>query len=591
MPVDQTLIDGVKTAINAKNIPQPTQRKVWVEACDRISFHAKGIRPQFAITKRESAIISHRPENTGHFTIITPANYDVKYQYLIDNYILNRHPNENVLHYNWRLSTFPLIAQEIYLNAKQQIVGAIFQNSHYQIGSLDESVQEYLEDVLNFDCWLKDELPEHVFCDPFGLCAVIESHFGEFTANEPATPQTLWVASSDIMFYVPGKEILFDYKPADMQPGAKKIKIYLNETVCIKYKEGDKDQFDMIAAYEHGIGKIPIIENKKWFFQPFVSWADLICRNVSDDEVIAKNASYPIREIVTPKCQNCFGTGKMPNPDPEKPGEITCNICHGDGVKSFNPGDTFYTPEQDENDARPQKDKVKFYNPSIDINKFSFDRWQKFRDFGMKSMHMQFVDDAQSGVAKAYDRDQLYLLISNVSNKLFEIGEMCIKFVTAYLTLADFNSIENYTVDKPQQFQIKSEYDIQKEYTELLTSNADLSVRRAKLDEYYAKIYYGNNVAQKKYSIIKSWDWLFAMSDNELNTRMLLKTAQTIDFIRHDRAENLINTVINNNGEEWFLDTDTNTIIAELEKLLLPLIPAANPTTEVIPVESIRVTG
>lgn len=587
MPDIQGTIAAIKTAVNNKSMPQPKHYKKWVEASDRISFHAKGVRPIFRKTNNKGFLLNAIGEQIGKGgAIVTPASYEPKYQYLIDDYILNRHPNESVDYYNWRLSTFPIVAQEIYLNAKQQILGAIFQSSQYCLESLDEAVDTYL-DSIDFENWVTNVLPELVFTDPYGLCAVIESHLTPFPATEKAEPIVKWVDSHCIKQYKKDVYLLFEDEPTQ----DRRILIYLDANYCIKFLETlEKDKFDVLTWYEHGLNKLPVIENGKEFFQPFVIWADLICRNVSDDESIAKQASYPVKEVIAPKCTTCFGQCTIPDPNNPLTGKVACSECGGRGIMSINPGDTFYTPEKEKNDQSQPQDKIKFYNPDIQINEFSLKRWQVFRDLGMKAMHMKFVEDAQSGTAKAYDRDQLYILISNITVKLFEIAEFALRGISAYYTLAPFADVENYTVDKPQQFQIKSEYDIQKEYTELLTASADLMVRRSKLDEYYSKIYYGNPMQQKKYSVIKNWDWLFGMNDSELNTRLLLKTAETIDYIRHDRAENLINNLIDQKGEDWFIKTESSSIIVELEKLLTPLVPKPSTTTEVLPTEAVRVT-
>jgi hypothetical protein len=554
-------------AINKKSLPQPAHKQRWVEASDRISVHAKGIRPQFK-----------NPRKNGGTVTVTPASYEPRYKYLFDSYILNRHPNEAEAHYNWRLSTFPLIAQEIYLNAKSQILGAIFQTSQFELKSNDEVDNDYL-DSIGFKKWFTEELPHHVFTDPYGLVAIVEGHNGDFPATEKALPKIEMVESRYILSYEVGISIVF--RSADLR-GGKKVIYFLDQYWSVTLVEGeDADQYDVIHAYPHGMNALPILTNESFFFQSYVSWADMLARNISDDESIAKDASYPIREIVAPKCNRCMGKGKAPvaceisaqNPNGFREGE--CPDCNGKGTISINPGDTFYTKERESNDQRPQIDRVKYYNPDISINDFSFKRWKEIYDFGMRSMHMKFIEAAQSGEAKAYDRDQLHYLLVNVKNKLFEIGSGALKFIVSYRRLTTPAKITNIVEDAPQQFQIKTEYDIQEEYTDLLSKGADVMVRRTKLNEYMNKAWSGNVVALRTYTIIKIWDFLYGMTDTELTTRKLLGSATTEDFVKHDRAQTLIENLILQHGEDWLLNSSIEEIINQLDKAVKPFFPKA----------------
>lgn len=557
-------------AVNNKTLPQPADYKRWVEASDRVSIHAKGIRPRFVSPRANS-----KGEYTGATYTVTPANYESRYQYLFDDYILNRHPNESWESYNWRLSTFPIIAQEIYLNAKNQILGAIFQTSHYTIKANNEKDQAYL-DSIEFSDLLTEDIPDFIFTDPHGLIAIVETHNTPFDSTESAAPGVELVESRHIKYYEEDTAILFK---SSKQLKGKNLLYYIDTTWCVKLIETEKDKYTVLSYYAHGFEELPVIENCSNFFQAYVSWADMLARNLSDDEMIAKNASYPIREIITSVCTTCMGGKKIPDPEKGPGNFLPCPECGGKGVHSINPGEDIMTPEPDKNDNRPQIDRVKHYNPDISINQFSFDRWQKIYDFGMRSMHLKFVEQAQSGEAKAIDREQLYYLLVNVTTKLFGIAEKAMRYILGYLNVTNVDGVikhdfKAYTIDPPTQFQIKTETDLQGEYTALITGQADLMARRQKLDEYMKKVCFGDNVALKKWEIVKRWDWLYGMNDEELNTRKLLGSAGTNDFIRHDHIDSLLSEITMDKGDQWLTDADYRTIMKELDALVAPYLVA-----------------
>jgi hypothetical protein len=93
----------------------------------------------------------------------------------------------------------------------------------------------------------------------------------------------------------------------------------------------------------------------------------------------------------------------------------------------------------------------------------------------------------------------------------------------------------------------------------------DLSVRRQTTDEYMQIVYSGNQVELKKWNIIKVWDSLYCMTNDELNSRQALGSAQTIDFIKHDKVEVLLNNVILDKGMGWFLNASVREVTGVLD--------------------------
>lgn len=539
-----------------KIIP-PIEKSKWVELSDRTNVHAKGIVPAFSIKRKN-----------GTAKRVYPACYEQKYQYVFDNYILNRHPNEHEDHYQWRLATYPTIAQEVYLKIEQQILGSLFQNNQYTVSISNDKLKEWAN-IVNFQKFFTEELPSFIFREYGGLIVVMESHLEAFTSNDTAMP-IIMLVDADSIKAIDENEVLFEHKG---------IYYYIDKENITKFTYNkEAKRINEIITYNHGFNEIPVIQNNTQFFKPYIVWADLIGRNISDDEVIAKNASYPHKQVVEPICNECQGHGEIQRECETGICTEVCTKCDGRGTISINPGEIHVIKERDVTDARPMMDMVKFINPDVAINEFSLKRWQLMYDKGMASMHCKLIDSAQSGEAKAKDRENFYFLVSNIAKSLFDMGDMVLKFASMYLNVINENGsikhVENYDkLQRPQQFAIKSEYDLQNEYMELLKGNADLSVRRDKLDYYISKAYAGNNVGLKRHELRKQFDFLYAMTDVELQTRKLLGTAQTSDFIRHDMVDFLMNKIINESGEEFFVNSTNQSLLAKMEGLITPYLP------------------
>lgn len=552
----------ISQLLDKGSIPPPALKKVWVEESDRINVHAKGIRPKFKNPRTASGSIA----KVGGWII--PANYESRYQYVFDNFILNRHPNEVDEHYHWRLATFPIIAHEVYLKINQQILGSIFQNNQYTVNLLDEKMKSWAGHV-GFNKLLCERIPDFIFREFGGIIVINESHQEDFTKEDTAIPMIQFVEPRDILFYS-SEEVFF--KDGD-------IYYHVDKQSTTKLKiESKAKTYKVITTYNHGFNELPVYQNKSQFFKPFTTWADLIGRNVSDDEVIAKNASYPHKTVVEPTCTKCAGHGTTDVECDTGLCQETCTNCNGKGTISINPGDTYVIPEREPNDLRPFPEMVRFTNPDISINEFSLKRWQLMYDKGMSSMHCKLIDSAQSGEAKAKDRENFYFLVSSISNYIFDVADFILRMASKYLNIENINGeithVESHDkLQRPQQFAIKTEYDLQNEYLQLTEKNADISIRRERLDHFAEKAFNGNECSKKRHEMKKLFDWLYSMTDAELTTRKLLGTAQTKDFVKHDMADYIMNIIIQQKGEEWFVDSSNDVVLELMNTTVEPYLP------------------
>lgn len=551
------------TKLNDGKLAPPADKRKWEEASDRISIHAKGIRPQFS-----------KP-GSKRGGVIRPANYEERYQYLFDNYILNRHPNEQEEHYQFRLSVYPLLAQDVYLRGKEQIAGSIFQASQYTIAANEEDDQAYLESI-EFEKRVKDEFFEHILTDPYGKFALVESHFEEFGSDEPAQPDVELVESRYILHFEPRQCILFR---AQRDAEGKKLLYYLDRQYCIKLVQAEErgKEYELLSVYEHNLGLLPVVDNNRELFKSFVTWADLIARNFSDDEIVAKNNNHPHIQMVESVCNECMGQGvKSYSCEHCESGmqEENCRSCKGRGTISVNPGEIHVIKESEFrpgelNGAQGMMDRIKFINPDVSISKNSFERCWKIYEAGLRSLHLKYTEENQSGIAKAIDREQLYLLISNCSAHLFELTDRMLMYLFGYLHM-EIATQRPYTIEQPTQFQIKTEGDVQQEMIAL--RDADLSVRRQKTDEYMQIVYSGNQAELKKWRVVKVWDSLYCMTNEELRARQELGSVGQIDYVKHDRVEVMLNNIILDRGIGWFLNAGIREIVKVLDEMVGQLI-------------------
>lgn len=544
-------------------VPPPLDKRKWVEECDHISFHAYGIRPLFYNVRHNTdGRVTSRAQ-------VIPANYEKRYQYLIDDYILNRHPNEQWEHYQWRLSTFPLVAEEAYLNAERQILGSIYQNSQYTIEAENEDDQDYLDEI-DFYKWVKYIIPRHIFTDPYGKIAIVEGHWDEFTENEQAEPVIKLVESRHILHFKPNEELYFQ---CSEKHNGRKVFYWIDREVVVRLVEDNTRNKDKVIenVYVHNIGYLPVIDNDTHFFKPFVSRADMLCRNMSDDEVITKNASYPHISMYSNTCTVCAGGGVIHEPCETGICNVPCRNCDGKGTVSVNPGEITLVPRPEmvgQNEVRDIPQQKRFDNPDISINEHSLKRVQWLEDKLLRSMNMRQVDEPQSGTAKAWDWQPMFFMLTVISEKLFEVDEQALFYILAY---RNPNSDPQYKVERPTSFKIKTESELQAELKELQSS--DVYVRRQAQDDLKKTTLTGDALGLKKWEIVKYWDFLWGMNDAEITNAKYVAGMPPVFFVRHYVCDNLIAKLEESKGYVWLLDTPLDTISAELDKLVKPFIP------------------
>ena len=183
----------------------------------------------------------------------------------------------------------------------------------------------------------------------------------------------------------------------------------------------------------------------------------------------------------------------------------------------------------------------------------------------LRSLHLTYTEENQSGFAKAIDREQLYLLISNCSAHLFELTDRMLMYLFGYLHM-EIATQRPYTLEQPTQFQIKTVGDVQQEMIAL--RDADLSVRRQKTDEYMQIVYSGNQAELKKWRVVKVWDSLYCMTNEELRARQELGSVGQIDYVKHDRVEVMLNNIILDRGIGWFLNAGIREIVKVLDEMV-----------------------
>ncbi len=529
-----------------KVMPLYPDHKRDIEACRAVQIHTSGARPSFVTTQ-------------GAY--IVPESYNKKYDDLFKNRLLNRHPNETPSMYEWRKSIFSPVAKEIYNKFENSFIGSVLNRNSFSI-SADELTMKALE---NKELKLA-EIFTFIVNNPVGyIGTILEAK--EHSKSEYNVPEIVCISCEDI--------IMYDYQS---------IAFYYEGHI---YFIDDKEQYTISKNGEtyvnpHNIGKMTIDREVNSFLQPYQNWSDLLCRNLSDDEAMVKNYSYPFVQIVENDCLPCAGSGRIADPnfnqndyDPNNPnaGQINCTACNGKGTTSHNPGEFLTISEETlARNGGTMQDLAKFITPDVGIPEYHLKRWKEFYHLCESSLHIKSViEGVQSGDAKKEDRKDQYYFYQSISNYLFNIVRKNLTQISRIVNL-NKSSSEVY-VSEPKQFDIMSDSDLLNDFSSLQAKTDDSQTLSELNYMINSKLYKDDKVQLKINEVMYLVDPLFGIAGNALRAKLLSGVYTDKDKVIHEKGYLVLKSMAKEMMPEVFIESEINQLVSIFDERINALVP------------------
>ncbi len=164
----------------------PAARLHWLDTLYIASIHIQGIKPRYMNLRLYSdagSLDAMQDETIRRFNSswITPVGWQPKYQPYFEQLILNRYPTVRPERYYWQCSIYPNFAQGLFLQAIDEIRGAIFQENNYDFTFTNESTADSITQKnfngFDFYDWITNDLIIKVLNDPNGYHIVMPSHW------------------------------------------------------------------------------------------------------------------------------------------------------------------------------------------------------------------------------------------------------------------------------------------------------------------------------------------------------------------------------------------------------------------------------
>jgi hypothetical protein len=576
-------LQGLLTLINDRGYREPKHLVNWRRIYYGMSLHIDGICPAYRPLRYASNVWAL---SDG---MVYPFGWGgMEYQVLFEDYLFSKHPHEPEITRQWRLSQYKPFTREMFLKAIQVITGAIFQDSGYTIECSDKDDNDYIWGN-NFEGKNLVQYLTHTFqniCeDPNGVYVVIPEQSAKNTTND-VRPKIHFIKSKFIKWHTED-EIVF-YKDD--------LIWVANRFGYFRFQKDDKEQWNNVddsnGYYVHMLGYKPVITaGGIWNAQGhYDSWlqaakplADEYVGGMSGEQMVMKQASHPFITVAESTCPDCKGAGGEQVPHGCEGGHCdvcqgqyvlkTCTTCKGSGTMSHNPGDWQVVPAD-----QMSNDLIKITNPDTGINKLHIDRNAQLKKAIYQALHIDVIDQAQSGAAKALDMETRYQFIANINNDLFD--RLIPRLIDAILSLRNVQVAGNelrpitpeYTLVKPTQFQIKTSYDLLMEYTEAAKDLPDFMLGEY-LNDLADKQFGGNDVLKKKTRIITQMDKVSQKKDGDMQIIAVNGWVAQRDIQLHYALPAILDDIIREFGDDRFLRSDYESIKAEVDRRFALMIP------------------
>lgn len=557
-------LKGYLDLLNDTKREEPHLIKKWKGVYYGMSLHIDGACPAFTALRNKRQ------------TVVYPHNYfGVEYQELFEIYLMNKHPRENELTRQWRFSVYKPFSQEVFLQAIQVLTASLFQDSGYSITVDDAEDNEYIWgnnfQGNNLVQYLANKMT-NILEDPNGIFVTIPKAPYYKTSTDKIEVDVFFIPSRDII-YLAEDEIIF--KQGDFHWAVNNLNYF-------RFVEGEDGEFEHYDTrkrgyYAHMLYTVPLaIAGGIWNTQGYYdSWfnsakaiADEYVSNKSAEQLVNKEASHPFIIEASEGCPDCNRTGSVSIPcETCSSGNelIQCDRCGGSGEISHNPGDRLVAPKEDMDRAL-----IQVISPNIAVNTFHEKKNENLKNDLMRSLHLDYIDQAQSGTAKDKDMQTRYQFMMTVANDIFDrLITQLLKNILSLRNVVVKDGITqpyagNFIVIKPSQFDIKTSTDLLADYNAAKTASMPAYMLGRQLEDYTDKQFGGDDVIKKKVCIINQIDVLSSVPVSSWAALIANGDVESRDTKLSVWLPKILDDIIRVASPEWFISATYDNIYSKV---------------------------
>ena len=415
-----------------------------------------------------------------------------------------------------------------------------------------------------------------MIADPNGIL-VIQPYNYQIKPNERTQPIVTCYHSDDV-WYIDADFALIHLK--EKEESNKKSHYFQvidkNKIVNFKFYTTDSTRwlYEELSVYEHNFGELPLwflggdySDTKDGIYQSFfydaVPFWNMAIADESDVIGAYRNHLHPKLWEFVEDCDfiedskyACVG-GQINHPD----GAYNCPSCKGTGKRTpKSPYESYQiSAEKFKGGEGPISVQVPFGYVTVptEATKLLEERSKHNLMRGLEALNMDVVTqigENQSGVAKAYDRTELFDFLQKVSDQVFDIHLTNIYYYfTKYMFGVEVPNPEllkeiEPDISKPTEFDIFSIGDLTQQLKDAKEASLNPSYTKTLQVEIQNKKFQTHPELLERLNLTTILDPLAEVSDEEINLKLQRGTISKQSVVIHDNIEHFISMAFKESG-------------------------------------------
>ena len=436
----------------------------------------------------------------------------------------------------------------------------------------DETLEKYCEfHYPHFDSitnWAFSVLLRKYLIDANGIVAVIPEQMPEST-TEYVKPVAMFFDSEQIMYYVEGECVVLKSRDTSTYytHGGRRVNnggaIYyvLTKNEFAKYEQISAKEFDESCIYRHDIGELPAFKvggvyhsrkNNDTIYESRIAGMipslDEAAREYSDLQAeILQHIHSEKYVFANNDCPVCNGTGQEYIIEKDEQtgtetvkGTKVCHHCHGRGtVSNVSPYGEYVINAAKFGEQQLPTPPIGYVTKSTDIAKFEDEHVRQHIYDALAAINMEFLAEtplSQSGVAKAYDKDELNNFVNAVAEDIVHILDNIYKFINEYryntlITNPDDRKAMLPKINVPTKYDILNTSVLMAELKNARDAQAHPMILRELEIDYAKKQFNTDPEIAHMIETTFNLDPLFGMSDESKMTMLQNNGITELDYI------------------------------------------------------------
>jgi hypothetical protein len=512
--------------------------------------------------------------------------------------LLKRRPNEPKDVFEYRECNYEPVTYGS-LNKAFDNLNRILNAVNYRLYYNNDKMVEYLDTKKfmrhNFNMFFSKVILKRMIEDPNGLLFWLPAGPGLKDSNIPVTPIPTLVFSFDLVDWGDEYVVFLSAEKTKLKnPDSKAItygKVYYIVTTdsFYKYKELTAGKYELELVYVHNLGEIPCMQLGgdlnadglyESFFYPFVPFANESIRQFSDWQALSITCAHPIREEFYMQCEVQEKRTKRT----KKKADDEDNETYSRKVELKPIPRSPYAVIQreipntdqavgDQNVLAADIPSVRFIHPDVEFVKNAWESFNNLRLLAEDALHLNLGDIALSGKAKEIDLLSHEDMLAKIGCNLIDLKQTSARFIQAYMENKPYAE-SLIKVTKPASFRVKTEQELLEQLNTLRTNKAPSFLVAAVARELAALRFSGDEVNQKIFEVIVTYDPVYIYSVEEKQSMVLSNQLKPETASKSNMFFTLLLNIKEQDGEAKFMDTKNTDLNIRVDELVKPFLIA-----------------